>query len=154
MTNRIAIVGSVNYPRPGLVQGYVAALPPGSVVVSGGARGVDTFAEVAAKARGLDTLIFHADWERLGRRAGPIRNERIIAHADRLVAFWNGSSRGTLNSLVLANRASLPIEIYGADGETVALAQALEVAEERGVCASIAAAERRAAELCRPASTK
>lgn len=147
MTGRVAIVGSIDYRRPDLVQTYVRGLPGDAIVVSGGAPGVDTFAETAAAGRGLETVIFHAEWERLGRRAGPIRNAQIIAHADRVVAFWNGRSRGTLNSLVLAKRAALPVETYGPDGERVELEHALKVAEERGVYASIAVGKRRAAEL-------
>ncbi len=139
MTTRVAIVGSRSYPRPDLVEAFVADLPDGSVVVSGGARGADTFAEEAAKAAGLETLIFHADWENLGRKAGPLRNEQIIAHADRVVAFWDGRSRGTLNSVALASRAGLPVEIFGPDGERVDLGQALGCAEERGVFKAIAA---------------
>ena len=145
--NHIAIIGSRSYPGPGPVAAFVARLPADAVVVSGGAPGVDSFAEEAARACGLETVIFDADWERLGWRAGPIRNERIIAHAERVVAFWNGRSRGTLNALVLATRASLPIEIYDCDGSPVPLAQALDVAEELGVFASIEAGERRAAKL-------
>jgi hypothetical protein len=121
----------------------VARLPSDTVVVSWGAPGVDSFAEVAAKARGLETLIFAADWEGLGRRAGPIRNERIVTRADRVVAFWDGASRGTLNTVLLAQRAGLPVEIRDGEGEPVALDHALRVAEERGVLAAIEAAEAR-----------
>ena len=113
---RIAIVGSRTFPTPKLVERFVVGLPDGAVVVSGAARGVDTWAEEAAEARGIETIVFHADWDGLGRRAGPIRNEKIIAHADRVVAFWDGQSRGTLNTIVLAARAELPIEIFGPDG--------------------------------------
>lgn len=141
----IAIVGSRSYSRPDLVQACVASLPGGSVVVSGGARGVDSVAEAAAKAAGLETVVFHADWESLGRRAGPIRNEQIIQRADRVMAFWDGRSRGTLNALVLAERAGLPIEIFGPQGEAMPLAAALEVAQELGVYRSIAVGEGRAA---------
>ncbi len=142
MTTQIAIVGSRSYPRPDLVEAFVADLPDDTVVISGGARGADTFAEEAARTRGLKTLVFHADWENLGRRAGPIRNEQIIAHCDRVVAFWDGRSRGTLNSLVLASRAKLPIEIFGPDGERVDLRQALGCAEKQGVFKAIAAGEK------------
>lgn len=64
-----------------------------------------------------------------------------------MVAFWNGRSRGTLNSLVLATRAALPIEIYGPEGERVELDHALKIAEERGVYAAIKVGEQRAARL-------
>ncbi len=51
MTGRIAIVGSRGLPRPDLIEAFVASLPAGTVVVSGGARGVDTVAEQAARER-------------------------------------------------------------------------------------------------------
>lgn len=141
LSEHIAIVGSRGFRRQDLVQDFVDQLPAGSVVVSGGARGVDQFAEEAAKARGLETLIFLADWKRYGRRAGPVRNEEIIANCDRVVAFWDGSSRGTLNAIVLAHRAELPIEIIDADGQAVSLEAALEVAQELGVIAAIVKAK-------------
>lgn len=145
MQTYIAIVGSRSYPRPDLVQAYVAALPEGCAVVSGGAPGVDSTAEAAARTAGLETVVFRADWEGLGRRAGPIRNEQIIQRADRVVAFWDGRSRGTLNALVLAERAVLPIQIFGPQGEAIPLAAALEAAQELGVYKSIAVGEARAA---------
>ena len=140
---RIAIIGSRGYSGPGPVAAFVARLPSDTVVVSGGAPGVDSFAEEAAKAHGLETLIFSADWEQLGRRAGPIRNARIVAHADRVVAFWDGTSRGTLNTVLLARHAGLPVEVRDREGEPVTLGHALRVAEERGVLAAIEAAEAR-----------
>lgn len=82
----VAIIGSRHYPEPGPVSAYVSRLPADAVAVSGGSPGVDSFAEDAAKARGLETLIFAADWDQFGRRAGPIRNARIVAQADRVVA--------------------------------------------------------------------
>lgn len=143
---RIAIIGSRHYPRPAPVAAYISRLPADTVVVSGGAPGVDSMAEEAAASRGLETLVFNADWRQLGRRAGPIRNARIVAHADRVVAFWDGASRGTLNTVVLALRAGLPVEIYDCEGDPVPLGHALRVARDRGVLAAIAAAPMRTAE--------
>jgi hypothetical protein len=141
-TSRVAIIGSRSYPRPDLVAVFVATLPEDAVIVSGGARGADIFAENAARARGLETLIFPADWENLGRRAGPIRNQQIIDHADSVVAFWDGRSRGTLHSLALARRANLPIQVFGPDGAPIDLGDALGFAEEHEVFEAIAARER------------
>jgi hypothetical protein len=140
---RVAFIGSRTFPAPDLVARFVAKLPEGAVVVSGGARGVDTWAEEAAKVRGIETLIFHADWDGLGRKAGPIRNEKIIANVDWVVAFWDGTSRGTLNAIYLATRAGLPVEIFGMDGQKIDVAVALEAAEHLGVIASIKLGEAR-----------
>jgi hypothetical protein len=108
---RVAVVGSRDFPNPDVVAAYVRLLPRDTVIVSGGARGVDQWAEEAAQRYGLQTKIFHADWEGLGHRAGPIRNAEIVAVADRLDAFWNGQSRGTLNTILSAQAAGLSILI-------------------------------------------
>jgi hypothetical protein len=119
LSQRIAIVGSRGYLRGDLVERCVAALPAGSIVVSGGARGVDSFAEEAARRRGLEVRVFRADWDRLGAKAGPIRNSELVANADRVVAFWDGKSRGTLDTVSKALAAGLPVEVYDVDGEPV-----------------------------------
>jgi hypothetical protein len=102
----------------------------------GGARGVDSWVVEAAEERGLRTIVFPADWERHGRRAGPLRNAEIVAHADRLVAFWNGRSRGTLNTVLAARAAGLPISIFDAAGAPVAVEAALAAAVSLGVTAA------------------
>lgn len=112
---RIAIVGSRDYPVMDAVNQFVQSLPADTVVVSGGARGVDREAARAAKRRGLRTLIFLADWNTYGRRAGMIRNEQIVDHADQVVAFWDGRSPGTANTIQRARRKGLPIRIVRPD---------------------------------------
>lgn len=119
MPDRIAIVGSRRFPRLELVEAFVVSLAPGTVVVSGGAEGVDSAAERAARARGLEVIVFHADGKAHGHQAGPMRNAEIVAHADRVVAFWDGRSQGTLNTIVQALGANLPVEIFDSDGRPV-----------------------------------
>lgn len=50
MSERVAVVGARNHPNLDLVREYVRSLPDGTVVVSGGADGVDTAAREAAIA--------------------------------------------------------------------------------------------------------
>jgi hypothetical protein len=138
---RVAVVGSIAFEHVEIVRAYVDALPLHTVVISGGAKGVDTVAQEAAQARGLDTLIFPADWNTHGRAAGPIRNKQIVDAADQVVAFWNGSSRGTLNTVVLALAAGKFVTPIGENGETVRLSEVLTAAETRGVMAAIRAAD-------------
>ena len=137
------MVGSRSYPALDIVAAYVTALPAGSVVISGGAPGVDTAAEDAAVARGLATRIFQADWQTHGRKAGPLRNAQIVSEADRIAAFWDGRSRGTLNTVVLAAERGLPIDIFDAEGQPMSLPQALEAATRLGVYAALQRARNR-----------
>lgn len=114
---RVAIVGSREYPQCRLVVRYVHRMELDDVVVSGGALGVDYTAESAAKDRGMDAHIYRANWKLHGRRAGFIRNKQIVDYADRVVAFWDGSSSGTAHTIQLTRLARKPLEVYGPDGQ-------------------------------------
>ena len=81
------------------------------VIVSGTARGADRLGERYAAERGYRVERFPADWDRDGIAAGPIRNSQMAAHADALVAFWNGHSRGTKDMIEHAEKHNLPIRV-------------------------------------------
>lgn len=109
---RIAIIGSRSFDNYKLV--VETLLPYKSritVIVSGGARGADTLGEKWAIENGIETLIFPADWQAHGRKAGYIRNETIVKNCDGIIAFWDGVSRGTAHSLTLANTYGKPINL-------------------------------------------
>lgn len=108
---KVAIVGSRDFLELSRVVEYVRGLPAGTIVVSGGARGVDSVAETAARECGLSVQVFKPDWDKHGLRAGFVRNLEIIGNADRVVAFWNGASRGTKHSISIARNYGKPVEI-------------------------------------------
>lgn len=108
---KVAIVGSRDFPYLHMVRYYVSNLPRDTVVISGGARGVDQAAVEAAKIAKLETLVFMADWT-TGRGAGYARNVLLVKHADKIVAFWDGKSKGTKHTIDLAKKAGKPIEIH------------------------------------------
>ena len=68
-------------------------------VVSGGAAGADSLGEKWALARGYEACIYRPDWAKHGRSAGFRRNADIVKDCDVVVAFWDGLSRGTLDTL-------------------------------------------------------
>lgn len=107
----VAIVGSRDWPWPKEVKNAVLALSTDDVVVSGGAHGVDTFAENAAKARSLETIVLKPDWDNLGKRAGFLRNIDIVNLADRMIAFQYKQSKGTQHSINLAKKKGIPIRL-------------------------------------------
>ena len=115
---RVAIVGSRAYPYLKDVHDYVRLLAPGSVVISGGADGVDKTAAGLAIRYGLRVEVFKPDWAKHGRAAGPMRNAEIVAAADRVAAFWDGKSRGTADTIQKARAAGKPVEVFRSDLET------------------------------------
>lgn len=63
-------------------------------IVSGGARGVDSCAGEYARKHGIKLVEFLPDYHRYGGAAPIIRNRRIVEYADRVIAFWDGKSKG------------------------------------------------------------
>lgn len=102
---RVAIVGSREYPDMEEVRRFVRLLPEGTVVVTGGAEGVDNEAITAAHEVFLSVEIHWPDWNTHGKAAGPLRNTTIVKDCDKLVAFWNGYSSGTSDVIEKARRA-------------------------------------------------
>lgn len=81
-------------------------------LVSGGARGVDTWAaEIWEGELGLYITTIRPDWDRYGKSAGFRRNVEIVEQADAVVAFWDGESKGTLHSINLALNMRKDLEV-------------------------------------------
>lgn len=78
-------------------------------IVSGGARGADSLGEKWAKDRHVSVMLFPAEWDKHGNRAGPIRNELMGDYADSLIAFWDGKSRGTSHMITYATNNGLNV---------------------------------------------
>lgn len=112
----LAVVGSRAFPAKHLVEGFVDRLRSTTQVLSGGAPGVDTWAVDRAKARGLSWRVIKARWRLLGRGAGMARNTLLVKACDYLVAFWDGKSEGTLDSIRKAHREGKLFAVYFPDG--------------------------------------
>jgi len=105
---KVAIVGSRDFPSRHLVERVIYLLPRDWTVVSGGARGVDKWAEIAAKHHSRETEIYEAEWNKHGKSAGFIRNNTIVRNCDVVVAFWDGKSKGTRHTIQLAKYLNKP----------------------------------------------
>jgi len=123
---KVAIVGSRAYPRPDLVKHFVDLMQLSTTVVSGGARGVDSWAIEAAQARGMQTEVYEADWDGLGKRAGYVRNETVVNVSDYVTAFWDAVSRGTKHTINLSITANKLFRIYLPDGSNIGTKEFLE----------------------------
>lgn len=108
---KVAIVGSRTYPTADHIFEFIDNLPTDVEIVSGGAGGPDSWAVWHAKKRGMPTRVFPADWHTHGKRAGFLRNQTIVDRADVVVAFWDGESRGTADTIAKARAAGKHCEV-------------------------------------------
>ena len=81
------------------------------VILSGTAKGADRLGERYARERGFLLRRFPADWDKDGNKAGPIRNAKMADNADALIAFWDGTSRGTSHMIMTAKEKGLATRV-------------------------------------------
>ncbi len=107
------IAGSREITEIDFVRQAVKAAPwEVSEVVSGAARGVDTLGERVAEELNLPVKRFPADWNGLGRRAGPLRNIQMAEYAEALIAIWDGVSKGTAHMIKEAEKRGLRVFVF------------------------------------------
>ena len=104
---KIAVVGSRNIT----VTDIGVYISEAEEIVSGGAAGVDVCAAEYAKENGIKLTVFLPQYERYGRAAPIVRNQKIVDYADKIFAFWNGISKGTLSVIKYAEKMGKPCEI-------------------------------------------
>lgn len=105
---KLAIVGSRDAGEVD-IGAYVDFVP--SVIISGGAKGIDTQAADYAVKNGIP-LVVHKPNYALHRQGAPIRrNELIVADCDVLLAFWDGKSKGTKYTIDYARRKGREVRV-------------------------------------------
>jgi len=93
---RVLVCGSRSWIDADLILTYLQRVGA-TLVIHGGAKGVDRLAGQAASRLDIPVEVYAADWDRYGKQAGFIRNGEMLARGrpDLVLAFWDGQSRGT-----------------------------------------------------------
>jgi len=80
-----------------------------SLIVSGGATGIDTYAEIFAGRHHIPLMEFLPDYTKYGIKAPLRRNTQIVKEASKVIAFPSSDSRGTIHSISEARRMKKPV---------------------------------------------
>ena len=112
---RLAVVGSRTINKIDF-ESYINFIP--SLIVSGGANGVDTISEKWANSKGIKTLIFKPEYKRYKKAAPLVRNKQIVESCDVLFAFWDGKSKGTMNAVHYAKELGKDVKIFTSPSPT------------------------------------
>lgn len=111
---RVIVCGSRGYEDREQIELRLSQLPPSptTTIVHGAARGPDTIAGQFAALCGMTVEEHPAEWDRLGKSAGRVRNEKMaLLGADLCIAFWDGKSRGTKDMIDRCHVHEIPAEI-------------------------------------------
>ena len=104
---KIAVIGSRNITVNNIADYFSYE----DEIVSGGAVGVDKCTAEYARKNGLKITEFLPQYENYGRAAPIIRNKKIVDYSDKIIAFWDGKSKGTLSVIKYAEKVKKPCEI-------------------------------------------
>jgi len=83
-------------------------------IVHGGAKGADVMAGAYAKAINIACTVFPAQWKKDGKKAGFLRNQRMLAESkpDLVLAFYSNieqKSKGTAHMVRIAQEAGVAV---------------------------------------------
>ena len=121
---RILITGSRNWDKYSIIEKAILGTikdagvdPYYVVIVEGGAMGADTLAKRVADDHGIRYEEHRADWSRLGKRAGHVRNFNMVKEgANVCLAFPLADSKGTWHCASIAHRVGMPVYVYDPTG--------------------------------------
>jgi hypothetical protein len=119
---RVLVCGGRDFDDVGLMISVLDRLhteKPFTMLIHGNARGADKIADDWARCRGIPCERYEVpqgEWDELGKKAGPLRNQRMLDEGkpDLVVAFPGGG--GTKDLVSRAVRARVPLhEVNRAD---------------------------------------
>lgn len=87
---------------------YLSNINP--IIICGEAKGADSLSKRYALERGYKVESYPADWS-LGKGAGYLRNIEMAKTGDLLVAFFDGSSKGTKHMIDIMKELNKPVRI-------------------------------------------
>jgi hypothetical protein len=100
---KVAVIGSREFNDYERLRDTLSLFPI-TKIISGGAKGADSLSERYARENGIPTEIYHAQWDLFGKKAGFLRNTTIVENSELVIAFWDGKSRGTRDSIGKASK--------------------------------------------------
>ena len=83
-----------------------------TMLISGGAVGVDTLAEAYAAEHRIPIQVIRPRYDLFGKKAPLLRNRQIVECADLVIAIWDGESTGTAYTIDYAHERGVPVRLY------------------------------------------
>jgi YspA, cpYpsA-related SLOG family len=109
---RVLVCGSRSWQDIHAIRRRLIDLPAHSTIIHGAAPVADTIAALLADDLGFSVRGYHANWRRDGKRAGILRNLRMLdSEPDLVIAFWDRESRGTKHVIDEARRRGITVDI-------------------------------------------
>lgn len=86
-------------------------IPAYDTIIHGGAIGVDRTAHVHATVKGMKVQVFAPDYDTYGKLAPIMRNKVMVDACDRVLAIWDGKSKGTKHTITYAKKQKKQVDV-------------------------------------------
>lgn len=115
MLSRVAVVGSRGFSDYSFfaekLEQIISNLENVEFVSGGCKSGGDALIAKYCKEHNYKLTEHLPDWENLGKKAGFVRNKLIVDDCTHLIAYFDGQSKGTENSINMARKQNKQIRI-------------------------------------------
>ena len=81
------------------------------LIISGGGVGINAIAEDYADRHRISKLVLRPNYKQLGSVAPLQRNDEMVELADRVIAVWDGASKGTKDTIDRAKERKKPLTV-------------------------------------------
>ena len=124
MSGRTVLVcGSRGFPRSVMVEELPRLTAGATHLIHGDCRGPDRWSEELLDVTEVTRV--PADWSAHGKAAGFVRNGQMVdMRPDLVIAFWDGRSRGTENTIALARKAGLRVIVVSPEASEAGIPEA------------------------------
>jgi L-asparaginase II len=123
---KVLVCGSRDFAFDAPIRRELMKLPPGTIILHGGARGADMIAGLIAKELGFEVRCYPVSsqmWAKFGRAAGVLRNSLMLKKEhpdangvpiDKALAFTRDldKSRGTKDMVGKLRKADIGVEVF------------------------------------------
>ena len=82
-----------------------------TLIITGGAMGIDAIAERYADKRGISKLVLRPQYKLYGKGAPLRRNEKMVELCDMALVIWDGVSRGAKYTIECAKRMGKMVKV-------------------------------------------
>lgn len=108
---KTVVAGSRDFNNYGLLKDKLTRMFNITEVVSGTATGADKMGEMWAVESNIPRVLYPADWDTYGKRAGHLRNLEMAKYCDQAVVFWDGESKGSKNMIDNMKKLGKPCKV-------------------------------------------
>jgi len=108
---KLAVIGSKEFQDFRLLAIEIEKENNVTKIISGAALGTDSLARRYAIQNNISLLEFPPDYAKYGTQAKHVRDNQIVNHCDKVLAFWDGVCEGTKYTMDYAHQQKVPVRI-------------------------------------------